>query len=200
MPPPIRYDPVVTERAVIVPCPGRQIVAFSLLNGSELWRENVSGEVAGNLALDAAGKHVALVTSLGTVQRFPVEQGGRKYDAEVDGVHGGGVALEGDIAYVGGDDGKVRAIEMRTGKEIWSRKVDGPVRDAPVVHAGMIYVGTEAGSLIAYDKETGVEQWKLDAGSSVVASPLALDDRLVIGTLDGAVIGLEVASAPASGR
>ena len=89
---------------------------------------------------------------------------------------------------------------MRTGKEIWSRKVDGPVRDAPVVHAGMIYVGTEAGSLIAYDKETGVEQWKLDAGSSVVASPLALDDRLVIGTLDGAVIGLEVASAPASGR
>ncbi len=82
-----------------------------------------------------------------------------------------GVALYGDKVYVGTLDGRLVALDQKTGKEVWSKSTipEGShqaITGAPRIAKGMILLGSAGseyfsrGFLAAYDAQNGDELWK----------------------------------------
>jgi len=83
-----------------------------------------------------------------------------------------GVAVVGDTLFMGTLDGRLIAIDTKTGKAIWNIEVGDPklgysVTMAPLVVKDKVLVGTGGGEygirgfVAAYDVRTGKEAWKL---------------------------------------
>ena len=82
-----------------------------------------------------------------------------------------GAALYGDKLYFGSLDGRLIALDAKTGKEIFAKKVvpndsDYAITGAPRIAKGRVLIGAAGGEykargyLAAYDAETGAEVWK----------------------------------------
>jgi alcohol dehydrogenase (cytochrome c) len=83
-----------------------------------------------------------------------------------------GVAVVGDTLFMGTLDGRLIAIDTKTGKAIWNIEVGDPklgysITMAPLVVKDKVLVGTGGGEygirgfVAAYDVRTGKEAWKL---------------------------------------
>ena len=82
-----------------------------------------------------------------------------------------GVALYGDKVYVGTLDGRLVALDQKSGKEVWSKLTipkdsHQAITGAPRIVKGMVVLGSAGseyfsrGYLAAYDAQTGNEVWK----------------------------------------
>jgi quinohemoprotein ethanol dehydrogenase len=82
-----------------------------------------------------------------------------------------GAALYGDKVYVAALDGRLIAIDQKTGKEVWSKvvvpnQVDYAITGAPRIAKGKVLIGSAGseyrarGFLAAYDAQTGDELWR----------------------------------------
>lgn len=82
-----------------------------------------------------------------------------------------GVALYGDKLYVGTLDGRLVALDQKTGREVFSRVVvpnqtDYTITGAPRIVKGRVVLGSGGaeykarGYIAAYDAQTGAEVWK----------------------------------------
>jgi outer membrane protein assembly factor BamB len=70
--------------------------------------------------------------------------------------------------YIGSSDKHVYAIDVQTGKQVWSKLLDDKVEASPTAVENMVYIGTLAGTLYALDAESGVEHWKFSTGDKLV--------------------------------
>jgi len=64
------------------------------------------------------------------------------------------------MIYIGSFDGRLYALDARTGQEKWSFKTGSRVVSSPAVAGGMVYVGSGDGRLYALDARTGQEKWR----------------------------------------
>jgi len=96
--------------------------------------------------------------------------------------------------YVGGDCGKLFALELDTGKEKWSAKiVPHPeskdqvnwIRSAPAVCDGTVVCGADDGVMRAFDAKTGKPKWQFRTAGRIRSSPAITGDRVVFGSWDG---------------
>jgi len=82
-----------------------------------------------------------------------------------------GIALYGDKAYVATFDGRLVALDAKTGKEIWSKMTvpdqeSYTITSAPRIAGGLVLIGSGGaeykarGYLAAYDAQTGEEVWR----------------------------------------
>jgi alcohol dehydrogenase (cytochrome c)/quinohemoprotein ethanol dehydrogenase len=82
-----------------------------------------------------------------------------------------GAALYGDKLYFGSLDGRLIALDAKTGKEVFAKKVvpndsDYAITGAPRIAKGRVLIGAAGGEykargyLAAYDAQTGAEVWK----------------------------------------
>jgi len=69
----------------------------------------------------------------------------------------------GDLVFLCGDDGKVRAIDGKTGGLKWSFPTSGPVKQPPTIWKGRAYVGSGDGSVYCLEAATGRLLWKFRA-------------------------------------
>ena len=68
----------------------------------------------------------------------------------------------GSHMYVGSmNDGSVRALDCKTGRERWCFYTNGPVRLAPVASGDSVYFGSDDGWLYCVNAETGELSWKV---------------------------------------
>jgi outer membrane protein assembly factor BamB len=66
----------------------------------------------------------------------------------------------GGLIFVGGDDGKVRAVDGGTGQLRWNFLTAGPVMAPPTISAGRAYVGSGDGHVYALEAQTGRLLWR----------------------------------------
>jgi hypothetical protein len=59
-------------------------------------------------------------------------------------------AVAGNIAYFGADDGRLYAIDIANGTELWRYDLGIPVRSSPAIAGNMLFVTAEDGSLYAF--------------------------------------------------
>ena len=58
-------------------------------------------------------------------------------------------AVAGGMIYIGSLDGRLYALDARTGQEKWSFKTDGDVYSSPAVAGGVVYFVDTEGYLYA---------------------------------------------------
>ena len=69
----------------------------------------------------------------------------------------------GALIFLGGDDGKVRAINAATGELRWSFLTAGPIRVPPTLWNGRAYVGSGDGYVYCLEAATGRQLWRFRA-------------------------------------
>ncbi len=95
------------------------------------------------------------------------------------------------LVYFGSWDGKLHAVNAKTGATSWETQLTtgggfGPmIDDSPAIANGVVYVGDGQGKLHAVDALTGVQRWvvTLDAhpNARIFSSPVLVDGHLLIG-------------------
>ena len=120
------------------------------------------------------------------------------------------VALAGDTLLVGADDGRLYALDARTGAVRWQFRAGGAIRAAATVSGADVFVPSDDGFLYRLDAETGKERWRVkvmdkpvvriamdrpesryDFRASGVAAASGL---LYLGTDDGRLLALDAAT------
>jgi len=69
----------------------------------------------------------------------------------------------GGLAFVGGPDGIVRALDAKTGKVRWMAYTGGAVRIPPTIWKGRAFVGSGDGYVYAFEAATGKPLWRFRA-------------------------------------
>ena len=99
----------------------------------------------------------------------------------------GAVTIENGIAYIGASDHTLRAIDVRTGKVIWTYNgVKGYIETKPLVTADKVIFGAWDNTLYALNKSDGKELWKWTGGltrmhfSPAAVWPVAANGKVLI--------------------
>lgn len=101
--------------------------------------------------------------------------------------------VEGGLVYVGDWLGRVRAFDIKTGKQRWSFKTGGRVKDAVAISGGRAYVGSYDHHVYALNARTGKLIWKAEAQQrlghrgSFYSTPAVAYGRVYVGATDGKV-------------
>ena len=74
------------------------------------------------------------------------------------------VVSDGTRVYFGSSaDDQVRALDLKSGRPIWSVYTEGPVRLAPTIANGRAYFGSDDGRVYCVSAETGEPIWQFEA-------------------------------------
>jgi outer membrane protein assembly factor BamB len=119
-----------------------------------------------------------------------------------------GAEAAGGLVYVGADDGRLHALDARSGAPRWVFRSGGAIRARATVSGGSVFVPSDDGFLYRLDASSGRETWKVRVeGAPVVRLPIGdpksrfertassavvAGGRVYLGTHDGHVLALEV--------
>ena len=101
--------------------------------------------------------------------------------------------------YIGGGDGNLYALDLRTGAKLWTFPARARIRTAPAVDAGVVYVATMGGELYAVDSSTGKEKWQFKVqgnqyfpSGGIQSTPTVADGLVIFGSRDFYVYAVQV--------
>jgi outer membrane protein assembly factor BamB len=177
------------------------VMAVAFSDGQERWRTPT-----GETGRSTEGSRVvatphAVVVGDWDVYAFEPGSGRRLWRFDAAAGQGAGVflgAAHGEVVFSGSPAGRLHAIDVRHGREIWTATVqpDGrtsvfpPVTDGDVVVAGFTtFTAPNTGGVVAVDAATGKERWRF-------RFPLPADRSLSVNSAGDPVLtgGLAIAS------
>jgi outer membrane protein assembly factor BamB len=141
------------------------------------------------------------------VAAFDLKSGKRAWSTGIaaknkTSVPGGGIATDGRAVYVASGLRILKALDIVTGKEIWSYDLADPARSAPTVADGRVYVVSATGVVSAHATDSGRELWHYaspaQAGGLLnVTSPAVYGNLVVVPFSSGELTGLDAMSGTA---
>lgn len=145
--------------------------------------------------LDRKGRVTAFSMTGGTIWKAELTPENEK----PDGGYGGGMAAEGDRLFVGTGFGSVVALNIGSGKPLWTKSLSVPIRASPTVANGKVFVVNTESELFALSADDGRQLWThrgLPEGAEVLSnvSPAVSGNTLVVSYASGEVVALDVTS------
>jgi outer membrane protein assembly factor BamB len=98
-----------------------------------------------------------------------------------------------DTLYVSCFDGKVYAIDVKSGRQRWAAPTKGALFSSPVVVDGTLYVGSMDHYFYAFDTHNGHPKWKFDAGSPIFSTG-AVSNGIVCFGANKVIYGVDIAT------
>lgn len=155
------------------------VMRLSADSGAEIWRATVSGEVLS--APQGDGRYVIAQTYDGKLMGFDYETGETRWtytsDVPVLTLRGTGTPMIlGDNAIAGFADGKVVAVNLRSGNVAWEARVAIPqgrseierivdIDGSMALQGSELYVASYQGRLAAIDNRSGRRLWQRNVSS-----------------------------------
>ena len=99
-------------------------------------------------------------------------------------------ATDGARVFAGAHDGEVKAIDIETGREVWSIDTELSLSAGPAFGADLLAFGTNNGEVIVLAAETGEERWRRSVGSEVLAAPAIAGRVVTFRSVDGRLRGV----------
>ncbi len=91
------------------------------------------------------------------------------------------------VVYVGDVDKHFYAIDLKTGKKVWSFKVDIGFVAAAAVRDGRVFAGDSDGIFYCWSAKDGKLVWKHETGAEINSSPNFYKDSVLVGSQDGSL-------------
>ena len=101
-----------------------------------------------------------------------------------------GVAADGERVFAATHKGRVEAIEVKTGRRLWSREVKAPLSGGPSAAAGRVVVGSSKGEVIALSENDGKPVWRVRINAEILCAAAIDDTLVVVRGVDGRLHGL----------
>ena len=176
--------PVVTNGIVVFGNQQGTVSALSLKDGKEKWTFKTAGAIYSS---PAAAKNKIVFGSADGYIYCLTEKGKEAWKLQTGDAVLGCPVIENNMVYIGGSDHNFRAIDLETGKEIWTfNGLDGPVVSTPVINKYDIIFGAWDTYLYSLNKTSGKLNWKWSNGSTVrnyspaACIPVIKDDIIYI--------------------
>jgi outer membrane protein assembly factor BamB len=96
-------------------------------------------------------------------------------------------AIVGDVIYIGGLDGPLRALKLSDGSELWQFKTELGFKAAAAVRDGRVYIGDCDGAFVCLDAKTGQKIWGKSTDAEISAGANFYKDRVLFGSQDGSL-------------
>jgi outer membrane protein assembly factor BamB len=214
-------SPVVCNDTVYIGSGNNRFYALKAATGETVWSVATSGAVHSSPAIsdglvcfgDCHGTFYALDAASGKERwTFHVE-GERRFGAK--GLHGAtprdkyfvddwdfflsSPVVGGGLVYFGSGNGRVYALDLRTGAERWSFPTGEVVHCSPALADGNLYFGGWDGIFHCVDAATGVGKWQVQTGLDPVnhnqvgfqSAPVVCGNVVYFGCRDSNVYALD---------
>ena len=172
-----------------------ELLALDRTDGRQRWKTTLSSEVTGQLL--AVQDVVIARTGDGSVHGLAAADGSRKwlYSRNLPALSlrgSGGMAVRDDVVYAGFPGGKLVALNVANGAQLWEATVAVPrgatelervadVMGNPVVDERQVCAVAYQGRVACFDRRNGSPLWARDTSSN---TGLAMDERAVYVTDD----------------
>lgn len=137
----------------------------------ERWSYRTGNQITGGARL--SGGLVWVGSHDHTLYAFDPRTGECRHEVECDGQINATPVIDSEQRYLflGNCDGKLRRIEIKTGKVAGELDLESPIPAQPVLIDGLLYVQTHGGELIAVDAEGWTVRWRQSVQTGSVAAP-----------------------------
>ena len=109
-----------------------------------------------------------------------------------------GPAVADGRVYAAASEGVVFALDLQTGKEVWSHKTAKDERlrlsGGPGAGDGLVVVGSLGGDVIALDAANGTERWRAQVSSEVITAPAVAQGQVFVRSNDGRITAFDAAT------
>ncbi|PJJ97795.1 outer membrane protein assembly factor BamB [Lysobacteraceae bacterium NML75-0749] len=172
--------PGVGDGLVVVGSLDGEVIALDAMNGTERWRSKVNNEVIAAPAIQ--GGVVMVRSNDGRVTAFDAMSGAERWRWQADmpalTVRGNaGLTLGPGYLFVGNDNGKLVALSVNEGAELWDVTVAQPegrselermndVDGQPVIDDTLLYVSSFKPRTLAIEAPTGRVLWMQENGGT----------------------------------
>lgn len=169
--------------------------AIDATSGVESWRFATEGAIRARPALD--GSRVLVHSDDGYLYRLDVKSGSVEWRARLgaplqriefggegyryDGYASGPAVADG-VIYISHAEGRLLAIDARSGEERWAFKTQDHIASTPLVRDGRVYIGSYDGKVRAFHAESGTLLWEYDTGAPVSSSAAWHEGKVIIGS------------------
>lgn len=181
-------SPLVIGNRAYVGTLGGLILCMDVRTGRLLWTARASGEVKSSLA--QAGPLVVVGDYGGRITAFSARTGRIRWRTTSPGrLIGGPGAFYANTAVAYGRvfasnvNGRVIALDRRTGAVAWVRVLGDWAYSSPAVHDETVYVGSYDKKLYALSAVTGGVRWTFDAGERIAGSATVIGDLVWFSTI-----------------
>ena len=158
------------------------------------WRTGAGRWVRGAIAIGTS------VVALGTTDRSVVllerATGKLIWRHRVPGTVSGGPLIAGSRVFAATQavpDGRVLAIELRTGKRLWTARTGG-VSPPLALADSLIVAVTDEGQVLGLDPTTGARRWRRTVGRAARATPVPTPAGIAVATLGDSLFLLDAAT------
>ncbi len=175
----LRADqPVAVEGSRVFVAAGEMIHALDAASGSVVWRAP-SGAVTAPLVAQNGWLLVASASGLTALR----SEDGTKVWSRDTGPQRLRATIEGDNLYVPLDDGRLLALDLKTGTERWKRHFAGAASEV-LAFPDRIYVGSADKFFYCFDADDGAWEWHRRVGAVPRGRPAAAGMHLFETSID----------------
>jgi outer membrane protein assembly factor BamB len=168
--------------------------------GREEWEFEAKGEIhsPANFAVTPAGTLLLFGAFDHNFYCLAAEDGRLVWSFPTDSWTYASPAVAGSLAFCGGCDSKLRALDLQTGREKWNVSLNGNLDMAasPVCSAGRVYVASFEGKVACIKISDGTEVWRREIkDESFNGSPALAAGKLILAGQKTAVYALDPATS-----
>ncbi len=113
-------------------------------------------------------------------------------DVEGLGFDAGPIIASGRV-FAADHDGRVLAVDLQSGQELWRIELDTGFVASPAYRAGVLYVGDYDGTLHALDAANGAEKWQYASGTEIDGSPNFFEQLVLFTSQNGNLYAVHIA-------
>lgn len=203
---PVWAGPTYADGAIYLGDLNGDVIALDASNGSEEWRFHSWGAIRarptwykGMVFVQADDGDLYCIDGRRgllrwkkrindrKIERLPFDDPKTKYDR-----FSSDVTVDGDRLFVGTHDGKLLALKVKDGSQIWEFDADNAILAAPAIEDGLVIFGSYDHFVYAVSEKSGEMVWRHDTHGAVVSTPALFGDRLVVGNRVYDLLGLDV--------
>jgi len=159
-----RLKPVVAYDTVYSASREGDVIAFDVKTGKQLWEIDLSD----------------------------VDNERSFWDNRLPALLAGGPVAGLNKVFIGSENGKIYALDAKSGELIWQADIKGEIISAPAVDSGVVVVNTASGIMKAFNADDGEELWKIDQDVPAltlrgISQPVIASGGVIVGTSKGGV-------------
>ena len=103
-------------------------------------------------------------------------------------------AASAEAIFAAGFEGKVTALNVQTGKRIWSTELEAPLSGGVGYGANLVMVGTTDAEVYALNANDGSVAWSAVVSSEILSSPQSNGEVVIVQTIDNKLFALDADS------
>ena len=159
-----RLKPIVAYKTVFSASRAGDVYAFDVDSGQEIWHADLSD----------------------------IDDERSFWDSRVPALLAGGPVAGLNKVFIGSENGKLYALDAKSGELAWQANIKGEIISAPAVDSGVVVVNAASGIMKAFNADDGKELWKIDQNVPAltlrgVSSPVIASGGVLVGTSKGGV-------------